>query len=413
MIERLRAVLRKTGWGFADQALSSLTNFILGIMVARSVGASDFGAFSLAFATYLLLLGVSRALTSDPLIVRFSAAGSDEHRRATAEAIGTTLVLGVIGGVGCIVASLLIEGVLGAALLALGSTLPGLLTQDSWRYAFFAGGRGIDAFLNDLVWTVVLFAAVGSVIAADAGSVYVFVLAWGGSASVAALVGGFQARTPPRVGRTWPWLRDHRDLGLPFLGQFGALIGAAQLSIYAVVSIAGLAAAGAFRAVGILLGPATMFYRGIRLTALPDAVRTAKNDPSRLQGKVLRIALVLGSFTLLWGTALLLLPEGIGRSLLGDSWPGARRILLPLTLSATLSAGTSGLEIGLRALAAAKRSFRARSAMGSSMVGLTIVGAFWDGTRGAAWGHALGMGVGVGIWIWHMRRALAEAVPVS
>lgn len=35
-------------WTFADQALSSLTNAALAIVVARSVSKDDFGAFGLA-----------------------------------------------------------------------------------------------------------------------------------------------------------------------------------------------------------------------------------------------------------------------------------------------------------------------------------------------------------------------------
>jgi O-antigen/teichoic acid export membrane protein len=39
-------------WGVGDQAMSSLTNFFLSIFVARNLGATQFGAFSLAYVTY-------------------------------------------------------------------------------------------------------------------------------------------------------------------------------------------------------------------------------------------------------------------------------------------------------------------------------------------------------------------------
>ena len=45
------------------------------------------------------------------------------------------------------------------AFIALGLTLPGLLLQDSWRYAFFALGRGSQALLNDTVWAVSMLPA--------------------------------------------------------------------------------------------------------------------------------------------------------------------------------------------------------------------------------------------------------------
>jgi hypothetical protein len=38
--------------------------------------------------------------------------------------------------------------------VALGFGLPGILLQDSYRFAYFAQGRGDKAFVNDLLWAV-------------------------------------------------------------------------------------------------------------------------------------------------------------------------------------------------------------------------------------------------------------------
>jgi len=43
--------------------------------------------------------------------------------------------------------------------VALGVVLPAMLLQDSWRFAFFAAGRGSRAFLNDVCWTIALVPA--------------------------------------------------------------------------------------------------------------------------------------------------------------------------------------------------------------------------------------------------------------
>ena len=157
---KARRIVRRTGWGLADQAFSSLTNFVLGVMIARSVPPHDFGAFSLAFATYTLFLGLSRALTSEPLVVRFSHSSPEAWRAATAAGTGTATLLGVVGGVGCVVFGLATSGPIAQAFIALGVTMPGLLLQDAWRYAFFARGGGAQAFLNDVIWAVVMFPAV-------------------------------------------------------------------------------------------------------------------------------------------------------------------------------------------------------------------------------------------------------------
>jgi hypothetical protein len=65
--------VRRLGWGLADQALSSLTNFALAVLVARAVSTSALGAFGLSFTTYTITLGATRALCSEPLTVRYSA----------------------------------------------------------------------------------------------------------------------------------------------------------------------------------------------------------------------------------------------------------------------------------------------------------------------------------------------------
>ena len=140
----------------ADQALSSLTNFGLAVGVANQVGTTDFGAFSIAFAVYLVALTISRAVSTDPLLIRYSARDTHAWRVGTARATGMALVVGVGAGGIAILAGVIVGGSLGAALVVLGIGLPALLVQDAWRYAFFATKRGRAAFLNDLAWTIAL-----------------------------------------------------------------------------------------------------------------------------------------------------------------------------------------------------------------------------------------------------------------
>ena len=53
VLQRLRGhAIRRLSWGLADQAVSSLTNFAVSMYVIRTLGAAQFGAFSLAYVTY-------------------------------------------------------------------------------------------------------------------------------------------------------------------------------------------------------------------------------------------------------------------------------------------------------------------------------------------------------------------------
>jgi len=87
-------------WGLLDQALSSLTNFALTFTAARSLDPHAFGGFSLAFAAYLLALGFSRSVGSEPLVVRFSGAREEEWRAAVREAAGMALAGALLAGSG-------------------------------------------------------------------------------------------------------------------------------------------------------------------------------------------------------------------------------------------------------------------------------------------------------------------------
>src|ERR1700753_1577508 len=89
-----RRVGQRRSWGVADQAVSSLTNFAVSIYVARVLGATELGAFSLAYVTYGFMLNASRGLATDPLLVRYSGAEVPVWRKAGANCTGTAAVVG-------------------------------------------------------------------------------------------------------------------------------------------------------------------------------------------------------------------------------------------------------------------------------------------------------------------------------
>ena len=165
------------------------------------------------------MLAASRGLATDALAVRYSGEELGPGAGRWPAPPGRRPSVGLVAGAGCVVAGLLLPGSTGAALLGLGLTLPGLLLQDSWRFAFFSPGRARRAFVNDLVWAVVLVPAVRCMVVSGRATVGWFMLAWGGSAGVAAVVGAFQARLVPRATEAVQWLRRHRDLALRYLGE--------------------------------------------------------------------------------------------------------------------------------------------------------------------------------------------------
>src|SRR5881275_2314807 len=105
----VRQAGRRLSWGVADQAVSSLTNFAVSIYIARTLGAVQYGAFSLAYVTYGFALNASRGLATDPLLVRFSGTDIPTWRRAVTKCTGTAAIVGLTTGAIILVAAALLS----------------------------------------------------------------------------------------------------------------------------------------------------------------------------------------------------------------------------------------------------------------------------------------------------------------
>jgi capsular polysaccharide biosynthesis protein/O-antigen/teichoic acid export membrane protein len=400
---------RRLGWGVADQAVSSLTNFAVAIYVVRTLGAVQFGAFSLAYVTYAFALNASRGVATDPLLVRFSGTDLLTWRRAVASCTGTAAAVGLASGACVLVAATVLHGTTRGAFLALGLTLPGLLLQDSWRYSFFALGRGSRAFLNDMVWALALLPALALLRVTGHEDVFWFVLAWGSSAAVAAAVGPFQAQVIPKLSGTRAWLSRHRDLGSRYFAEGTTWSAVSQLRTYGIGLILGLAALGYVQAASTLMGPLTVLFLGMSLVAIPEAARVLRRSPGRLPLFCVLVSGGLAAAALAWGIVLLVaLPKGLGESVLGPIWRQTYPLVLPQALFLIGQGAGVGSGAGLHALGAARRSLRAMVLISAIYLVCSLVGAVAGGIDGTMRGAAAAAWIGALISWWQLRAAVRE-----
>ena len=301
--------------------MCSLTNFLLSIFVARTLGGAQFGAFSLAYVTYGFVINASRGLSIEPLLIRFSGTHVAKWRRAAAGSTGTALLVGLAAGVGAFAAAVVFHGTTGQAFLALGLTLPALMVQDSWRYAFFALGRGYHAFINDAVWAVVLVPSLILLKLSGHANVFWFVLAWGLGATVGAAIAPLQARVMPDLVGATQWLYRHRDIGPRYLAENTSSNASDTLRTYLLSYILGLTAIGYIQAANTLMGPFKIIFFGISLITMPEAARILRRSPRRLPLFCVAVSAGLIVMSLAWGTVLLVgLPRGLGHLMLGNLW---------------------------------------------------------------------------------------------
>jgi hypothetical protein len=128
------------------------------------------------------------------------------------------------------------------------------------------------------------------------------------------------------------------------------------------------------------------------------------------------LALAQAVGVLLWGLSILfLLPDGVGRQLLGALWEPATSLILPTTLAFAGIGFMNGASAGLRAMAAARRSLRATLCCAVAYLLGGVGGAALGGAAGSAWGVATATGTGAVVWWWQLRAGVRDihAAPID
>ncbi|MFD7158606.1 hypothetical protein ACFV9C_28680 [Kribbella sp. NPDC059898] len=407
-LRRLAGPAGRATWGLADQGLSSLSNLAVGVVVARSSTVADFGIYALAFGGYTIALNVSRAVSTEPLAVRYSGTRTPAWQRAVRASTATAVLCGLLAMlVGLAIAAF--PGVPSrGVLLAFALTMPGLLLQDAWRWAFFVVGEGQKAFVNDLIWLLAMLAIFAGLYLTGTTSAFTLTFAWGLGAVIAAIAGRFQAGVAPRRQLIREWVRRNWDLSPKYVGEMLAVSGTIQVYMLGITAAAGLVATAGIRGAQVLLGPVNVLNQGIRMISVPEAARALKHSYRRLWLVGLAISFGVGAGALAWGAIFLLLPAVVGRELLGlGVWTQAHTVLIPVILLQALGASNAGAFAILRALTAATRGLRVRLISSVILIVCGVSGAYLWGPKGAAWGLAGASFATLLLWWNEAHRAIA------
>ncbi|MCM9081938.1 MULTISPECIES: MATE family efflux transporter [Streptomyces] len=395
-----------------DQAASSATNILVLVLAARLSSASGFADFSMVYVTFSVLLGLNMAYVGQSLVLEKGERLGAECRSA----VGFTAAASAAVGAVLLLGGLVLPGATGTAFAALGLVLPLVLLQDGLRYCFSALRAPERALAADALRLVCVVAALA--LQPEGASAGRLVLAWGLSALPALGAGLWLLRPYVRGARAdlRPYLR-RGHLGQRFVVEFAVGNGSSQLAVLGLGVFATPLAVGALRGATTLFGPLNVLFNSANAFGPPVL--------GRLGGKratvraTAALGLVLAAVGAGWATALYLLPDRLGRELLGDTWAGASA-LLPATGAqyAVMGLGTCAL-LTLRVLAP-KATLSLQVVFSLLSVGLLLGGyAVW-GVAGAAWGLAAGSALkALAAW-WRVSRLPAagarldsEPVPAS
>lgn len=406
------SIRHRAFWSLVDQCLSSGTNFLVLFLVIVTSTTSEVGAFSLAYTSFFFILAITRGFALEPLIVRYASAPTQEWRRATSSAVGTAGALAVGIAIPVLGLALIGGGVVGSSIAATAVVLPMLIVQDSWRQAFFCGGRPRSACVNDAVFLGLQVSGY-LVLAQFVGfTVFTLILVWGTAAGVAAVVGAMQVRTVPNPARSRSWYRENRKLGPAFAADYIVNRGSEQLAMVAIAGVAGLSALGAVTTARALFAPMTTVQSGLNAVAMPETARMHLSGRSQeLRRLALTYGLFMGFLMLCAGAALYLLPPNVGTDLLKENWEPARRVLVAMTVFSVVNAFALGLWTGLRGMQLARPTLYARAGAGLVTVLATVAGSAYGGANGAVWGLTIGaasLSLAMAYLLFRQLRAIPE-----
>lgn len=376
---------RRIRWGVVDQAASSLSNFTLTLLVARSTGARELGVFTLAFAGYLLAMGISRGFVSEPFMLLHTN-GHGEAKLGARGGLATTVAL---AGVASCLAIVLFVLTGNSFALATALGLPVLLAQDFCRYVLFAADEGRKAASLDLVWLVLgLFAL--SVASFNSASILNLFYLWIFAGSLSCGLGLFFLGVLPSLSDGRQFWATNRGVGLRFVGEFLSSTGAAQLSLYIVGMIGGLGVLGQLRVAQLGLGPLQVIVMGWGIVAIPEATSLFARDPDLLISRIYRVA---GAFALLaglYGAAVYFAPSDFLSAIFGPVWLSARPLIPALAVGLAGSAMTITGSSAARAQGLISEGLKVRIVGSVLLLGLSVLGVGLAEAKGAAWGVGVG-----------------------
>ncbi len=259
---RLATRVRPAVWGLFDQGLVSSINFLTIVVLARTLGVSEFGYFVIAF-TILQTAGTLQAalITRPHNVLGATRRGREYVDYSTTAAAAQVAFTGVLVVVAAGVAAVAVarDSSQASLLLALVPALAAWQLQELGRRMLYTEGRLAAAFANDLTSYGGQAAALVVLWQSDRLTGTTALLSLAAAFAVGAAVVAWQLRASlagrlhaPSLSANWHF---GKWLGVAEIGQWFST----QFYIYLGALVAGAVASAALKAGQTLLGPVSVF----------------------------------------------------------------------------------------------------------------------------------------------------------
>lgn len=380
-------------WSIADQALVSGANFLLTVLFARWLPASDYGAVAVALSVFLLAANFHHALLLEPMSVLGPRHFADRLPRyfSALFRLHAATVAGLVAAV--VVAAGLAKAALAKAFASLGVGLPLLLSFWFLRRICYVLSDPQAAVCGGVTFFACTALGAGVVRLRGWERPETFFLLTGGAALAASLalarVGrrlgdDGRALLPEALRRHWQYGRWMVGVSLTYWlanSAFPVLLGMTS----------GLAASGVLRAAENLVSPILQATGALSLLLLPWVAGQTRALGTAYLLRFRRHA-VLAALGVTGGY---LLPVVLLRRPLLELFYGRSRNhaaleqLVPVLALAALVRGVSDLSLSTALKGAARPQAQFAATVASSV--FVCTGGWWLVDRGGAWGAALTM----------------------
>ena len=378
---------RRAALTFADQSVSSVSNFITGVIIARLFGPAEFGLYTLTVMVWLAVVGLHRALITEPVIIRSGAA--HEPEAMVADGFGAELVLGGVlsivvaaGGLAAAAAGMRI----GVLILALSPWLVSLLVQDYWRAMSFRQYRPEVALANDLLFVTVQALMIVAFLALGWRSAVSVITAWGIGATAGALLGLRRFRVTVSPLRGWRLLRTLWPMSRWMTADFVTNFASDQTYLFVLAILLSKSDYGGFRAAYSFLGPVFVIALAAGNIGLPEA---ARRSDSADRTAAWRFARQLTSWTILpvalYAAAVAAAGTRMLTLLYGEQFARFGGLAVLVALAYVVTAMVFGQGVVLKAVGQVRRLWKVRVLVaGTSLISVTVL-VRWLGISGAGW----------------------------
>lgn len=316
--------------GVVDQALSSLSNTLVFLAIARTSQPATYGESLTAFAGVVSLLSITRGAFGTMISLR---AGSSSLSHETQNALIAATSLGLIGPI----LSVALIGHVSTLTLFVVSTLTFLLPQDVLRFHAIAQGRPEVALVSDAAWFMLSAGCLASTFLANPTATQIG-LTWMLGAALALCLALSASRLPlVNRGKGFAkWLKADRG----HRWRYGAEAGTASVSVLlltaCVSSFVGLTGTASLRGAATLIGPLNVLLSSAPLVLVPELRRRMVERPDiaarELALGVRKMGIASSFLAIGIGVAGWYLPPRWGEYLLGETWTLARPIIPLLAL---------------------------------------------------------------------------------